>query len=290
MKFTKLQGAGNDFVLMETSDTGRDWSRLALAMCHRRFGIGSDGLLLLMPSDKADFRMRMFNPDGSEAEVCGNGLRCLVRYILDRGLIKGKKASDLSIETKAGVRKAQVVPEAGRDKEIRVSLGVPRFAPAEIPVSVEKGRGGVILDIKSMMAYTIMVDGHELSLNLVSMGNPHAVCFVSQPVADFPLESLGPRVEHHKVFPQRTNFEVVQVLNNCEIAARVWERGAGETLACGSGAAAIAVASQLRGFVGKKVTIRLPGGTLNVEWDGTGEVWLGGPAEAVFTGEWPDKE
>jgi diaminopimelate epimerase len=283
MNFAKLQGTGNDFVLVETSDAGRDWARAAVAICNRRFGVGADGLLLLLPSEVADVGMRIFNADGSEAEACGNGLRCLVRYALDRELVTGG-ASEVSIETVAGVRSARIRRKSGESPEIQVSLGAPRFRAEDIPVSIGSGAG--LVDIKSMLGYTVTVESKELGLNLVSMGNPHAVHFLSQPVADFPLVQLGPGVEHHEIFPQRTNFEVARVLSREEIEARVWERGVGETLACGSGAAAVVVAAQLRGLVGRSVAVKLPGGVLEVAWDGLGEVFLGGPAEMVFTGKW----
>lgn len=281
MNFTKLQGAGNDFVLVEADEDQRDWSRLALAICERHFGIGADGLLLVSPSKVADFKMRVFDPDGSEASACGNGLRCLAEYALKKGLVK--PSPQLSVETISGVRKIELGGKGG----IRVSMGEPRFKASDIPVAMEAGRD--LVDIKSMINYPITVDSTELILNLVSMGNPHAVCFWQRPVADFPLSQLGPIVEHLPIFPDRVNFEVARVVNQKQIEARVWERGVGETLACGSGACAITVAAQLYGYIGKKVDVKLPGGTLVVEWDGAGEVFLSGPAEIIFNGEWPDE-
>ncbi len=286
MNFTKLQGAGNDFVLVETADIARNWSQLAVSICNRHFGVGADGLILLMPSDVADYKMRIFNADGSEAEACGNGLRCLVRYVLERGPVANQGAKELWIETVAGTRKAKITEVSGRPAEIRVSLGVPKFEAKDIPVVIEEGSVGLV-DIKSMLGYTVTVGNWKLRLNFVSLGNPHAIHFSSRPVASFPLTRLGPRVEHHKMFPQRTNFEVARVLSREQIEARVWERGVGETLACGSGAAAVAVAAQSNGLVADRVTIALPGGNLEVGWDGVGEVFLGGPAEMVFTGDWP---
>ena len=284
MNFTKLQGAGNDFALIETSELKRDWSRLAVAICDRRFGVGADGLLLLLPSGVADFRMRIFNADGSEAEACGNGLRCLVRYILDRGLWTGR-GDEVFIETIAGVRRARVTGAPAKSAEIQVSLGEPKFGAKDIPVAIGEGNSSLV-DIKSMLGYTITIDKRELKLNFVSMGNPHAVYFWNQPVASFPLVQLGPKVEHHRMFPQRINFEVARVLERGQVEVRVWERGVGETLACGSGAAAVAVAAQLNGFIDDRVKIILPGGVLDVAWDGVGEVFLGGPAHIVFRGEW----
>ncbi|MFH1003224.1 MAG: diaminopimelate epimerase [Chloroflexota bacterium] len=286
MHFTKLQATGNDFILLETADEARDWPPLATAMCHRHFGIGSDGLLLLMPSRRADFRMRMFNPDGSEAEACGNGLRCVVRYIIDKERVKSG-APEMMIETAAGLRPVRLRRQGKAVNKIQVGMGTPRFRAEAIPVALESAAGEVV-DITPMLGYTATVAGRELKLNLVSMGNPHAVYYGPGPVADFPITELGPLVEHLAVFPERTNFEVVRVLSRREVEARVWERGAGETLSCGSGACALAVAGQQLGLLDNSVAVRLPGGTLEVQWDRVGEVFLSGPAETVFTGEWPD--
>ncbi|MFC1995886.1 diaminopimelate epimerase [Chloroflexota bacterium] len=285
MYFTKMQGAGNDFVLVEASDLKRDWSRLAITMCDRHFGIGSDGLLLLLPSDIVDFRMRMFNPDGSESNACGNGLRCLVKYaLLCKGLLVGK-AQEMSIETISGIRKARFPKMGGQVTNVQVSMGTPKFGAGDIPVLVVLNEEEPV-DLKPILNYPVTVEGKELPMSFVSMGNPHTVCFWQYPVSDFPLSRLGPKVEHHRIFPNRVNFEVARVINRQQIKARVWERGVGETLACGSGACAIAVVAQLLGYIEKKVDIILSGGILEVEWDGIGEVFLSGPAEIVFTGEW----
>ncbi len=315
MKFTKLQGAGNDFILVETSDTSRNWSLIATIICDRHFGVGADGLLLLLPSDVADFRMCEFNPDGSEAEACGNGLRCLAKYVMETKLAR-TTTPEVSIETVAGIRKARLhyerkferakplqnislLPHAKNSSPyygagdkgseavgIQVSMGQPKLGAKDIPVEIEPGQGNVV-DIKSMISYSITIGSKELLLNFVSMGNPHAIHFGQQPVSEFPLSRLGPEIEHHKLFPKRANFEVARVISRQQIEARVWERGVGETLACGSGACALAVAAQLHGYIDNKVAIKLPGGILDVEWDGAGEVLLGGPAEIVFTGDWP---
>ena len=286
MKLTKMQGAGNDFILVETSSAPRDWPQAAVAMCDRHFGIGADGLLLLLPSDRADFRMRMFNPDGSEAEACGNGLRCLAKYVLDKGLASAE-AQEISIETMSGIRRVKFHYEGSKTVRIQVSMGEPKFGAKDIPVAIEAGKGS-LLDIKPILDYPVTIDSRQLLLDFVSMGNPHAVYFCQQPVSDFPLDQLGPKVEQHKLFPNRVNFEVARVISRQRIEARVWERGVGETLACGSGACAVAVAAQLHGYIDNKVNIKLPGGVLNVEWDGVGEVFLSGPTEVVFTGEWPE--
>lgn len=269
MNFTKLQGAGNDFILVEASNISRDWPGVARAICDRHFGVGGDGLLLLLPSEVAHFRMRIFNPDGTEPEACGNGLRCLIRYILDRRLIN-PRVREVLVETASGIRKARLHETGTGLSAIQVGMGTP-------------------LNIKPMLRYTVAVAGRELELDLVSMGNPHAVYFSQEPVADFPLSQIGPEVQGLPVFPRGMNFEVARVLGHKLLEARVRERGAGETLACGSGACAIAVAARLRGYIDNKVDIKLPGGILNVEWGGAGEVLLGGPAETVFTGEWKDE-
>ena len=285
MNFTKLQSAGNDFVLMETDDARHDWSPAAVAICDRHFGVGADGLLLLLPSNTAHFQMRMFNPDGSEAEICGNGLMCLVKYVADKGLLADIGTDEISVETMAGIRKARIYQKKGKPAYIQVSMGTPEFEAADIPVAIEKGDKGLV-DIKSMLSYPTNVAGRELALDLVSIGNPHAVYFGQHRVTDFPLSQIGPRVEHLLIFPHRVNFEVAKVVSRRQIEARVWERGAGETLACGSGACAVAVAAQLRGYIDNKVNVKLPGGTLEVEWDGAGEIFLSAAAEIVFCGEW----
>ena len=278
MNFVKLQATGNDFVLVDARHIDRDWSLLAKEMCRRRFSVGADGLLLVLPSEAADLRLRMFNPDGSEAEACGNGLRCFGRYAVDRELVNG---STFTVETMAGVRSVSIQG----DKGVQVTMGVPVFEPMAIPVVIE-GRDKD--DRTPIVDYSLDVDGMRLSISCVSMGNPHAVCFLEEPVSEFPLEVVGPRVEHHHVFPNRVNFEVVNVASRNEMRARVWERGAGETLSCGSGACAIAAVSISRDLTGTPVNVALPGGTLTVEWGGTGEVLLTGPAEVVFSGEWSD--
>jgi len=286
MNFTKVQGAGNDFVLVEADEAQRDWSQLAVAICNRHFGVGADGLLLVSPSEVADFKMRVFDLDGSEAGACGNGLRCLVKYALEKGLIRAA-THQMLVETISGIRKVELHGIGSQVASIKVSMGEPKFRASDIPVVIEQGKD--LVDIKSMLSYPVTVEDIDLFLNLVSMGNPHAVYFWQRPVSDFPLSRLGPKVEHLSIFPDRVNFEVARVMSRNEIEARVWERGVGETLACGSGACAITAAAQLYGYIDNKVDIKLPGGILGVEWDGAGEVFLSGPAEIVFNGEWSDE-
>jgi diaminopimelate epimerase len=283
VNFTKLQGAGNDFILVDARNQKRDWPKLSVAMCDRHYGIGGDGLLLLLPSAKADFCMRVYNADGSEAEACGNGLRCFIRYLLENGLAAAG-ADHVSVETRAGISEVRLYQASNQLPSIQVSLGVPVFKAGEIPVTVDAAN---IVDIKPILGYPVVIDGDTLPMSFVSLGNPHAVYFSARPVADFPLSQTGPKVERHRMFPNRVNFEVARVIDRRQIEARVWERGVGETLACGTGAAAIAVIARLHGFIDRNADIKLPGGTLNVEWDGVGEVLLSGPAEKVFTGEWP---
>ena len=276
MDFIKLQATGNDFVLIDAQRMKRDWSALAKAMCHRNFGVGADGLLLILPSKVADFYMRMFNPDGSEAEACGNGLRCAARYAKESGLAKGP---EIKIGTPAGMKTARI-----KDKgSIQVAMGKPVLAPSSIPVIVER-KGA--RDTAPVVDYPLTIGKMKLKVTCVSVGNPHVVCFLDQPVADFPLAEIGPKVEHHPMFPNRVNFEIVNVISRSKLRARVWERGAGETLSCGTGACAIAVAARLKKLTDNPVDIILPGGTLTVDWDGKGEVLLTGPAEIVFKGEW----
>ncbi|MBL7062402.1 MAG: diaminopimelate epimerase [Dehalococcoidia bacterium] len=284
MKFTKLQATGNDFILIYARNMELDWPKLARDMCHRHCGIGADGLLLVIPSNAADLKMRMFNPDGSEAEVCGNGLRCFAKYVIDRGIAARQ---NLTVETIVGTRTIQASIAQGKVSHAKVNMGMPRFRAEDIPVLMEKqqkGRGEV--DITYISDYPLTIDKRKLALSFVSMGNPHAVSFLSQPVADFPLSEIGPQVENHPIFPERVNFEIARVLNRNKIEARVWERGAGETLSCGSGTCAIAVITRLKGHTDNEVDIILPGGNLTINWDGVGEVYLSGPVEEVFSGEW----
>jgi len=281
-----MHGAANDFVMVDGRNMKRDWSKLAIAVCDRHLGIGADSLIILLPSKKADFGMRTFDTDGSEAETCGNGIRCLARYVLEKGLVK-PDIEEITIETVATVNRVKLERKGGRVVKFWANMGKPRLTAEKIPVNLKAGRGE-FADVKSMISYKDKVNGMELTLNLVSMGNPHAVYFSNEPVADFPLNKIGPLVENLPIFPNRVNFEVVRVLDNKHIEARVWERGVGETLACGSGACAITVASKLCGYTESKVDIKLPGGVLNAEWNGNGEVVLGGPAVVVYEGKWTD--
>lgn len=287
MRFSKLQATGNDFILVDATTMEREWSRLARAMCDRHFGVGADGLILVQKSTSADLKMRLFNSDGSEAEVSGNGLRCFAKYAIEKSLIgkspsqAGQSCCSMTTETLSGVRSVKAYMSGSKVARAEVNMGLPRFQPEQIPVNVQ-------VDIIPVLDYPVVIDGKKLRVSLLSMGNPHAVSFLSQPVSDFPLGEVGPNVERHSMFPQRINFEVARVLSRGKVEARVWERGVGETLACGSGASAIAVAGRLLNHTDEQVDIILQGGTLTVSWDMVGEVLLSGPVEEIFAGEWPE--
>jgi diaminopimelate epimerase len=282
MKFTKMHGAGNDYIFIDARGLKEDWPSLSRAMSDRHFGVGGDGIILILASGVAHLKMRMFNADGSEAEMCGNGIRCFAKYAIERGIVPSPVTS-LDVETLAGIRSIVPFYAGGKITGARVSMGPPALDPEALPVTLEPAggkKGGPVVD------YPFQVEGFNLPLTFVSMGNPHAVTFLEEPVGQFPLHAIGPKVEHHPMFPRRVNFEVVNVRGEGQLAARVWERGSGETLACGTGACAIAVAARLLRLCGARVDIILPGGTLTIDWDGEGEVFLEGPAEEVFEGEW----
>ncbi len=273
MKFHKMQGARNDFVVFDGRDQPKlDWAAVAVRACDRRAGVGGDGILVLELSQTEDLRMRYHNADGSRSEMCGNGIRCLAKFALDIGATVQRQ---LSWETGAGPATTEVLEYGEGPSRVRVDMGPPRFAPADIPV---KADGAQVREVP------FAVDGSDLSLTCVSMGNPHAVTFVDS-VAGFPLDRLGPEVEHHVAFPNRTNFEVAEVVDSGHLRMRVWERGVGETQACGTGACAVAVAGQLVRQTASEVEIHLPGGRLTVAWKPGHNVLLTGPAETSFTGD-----
>ena len=268
LEFTKMHGLGNDMIVIDSLQTGfiasPDQARF---LCDRRWGIGADQILILLPSKIADFKMRIFNSDGSEVEMCGNGIRCLARFIRERGL-SAKKA--LAIETLAGIIRPEIAGGM-----VRVDMGEPIFDAAKVPV---RGQGKIQNTV-------LMVDGDPFEISAVSMGNPHCV-IVSDNVDDVPLSEIGPKIEHHPWFPQRANVEFVQVIDRHRIKVRVWERGAGLTLACGTGACAAAVALMDQKITERRITVALPGGDLDISWDPeTNRVWMTGPAVEVFRGE-----
>jgi len=277
IRFSKMHGLGNDYVVIDDRQrriAQRRLPRLAREMSDRHFGIGSDGIILVLPSTAADFRMRIFNPDGSEAEMCGNGVRAFARYVYDHKLTR---RTELEIETLAGIIRPRLQLRCGEVRAVTVDMGAPRLERREIPM---KGRAGRVV------GEALEVLGERLQITCVSMGNPHCVTFVDD-VEAFPVDRFGPAIEHHELFPRRTNVEFVQVLSPTELRMRVWERGAGETLACGTGASASLVAAHLQGRAGRKVVVHLRGGDLKVWWDAKSDhVFITGPAAEVFTGEW----
>ncbi|MSP78869.1 MAG: diaminopimelate epimerase [Dehalococcoidia bacterium] len=284
MRFTKMHGAGNDYFFADGRQKGVDWPTVARAISDRHFGVGSDGVILALPSKTADLRMQMFNADGSEGEMCGNGIRCLVRYALENGLAKKPAKGPLRVETAAGIKTVQPVLTKGVMTAARVGMGKPILRPADVPVDVSLLKNPK--QTTPLLDHLLIVEGMALHVSAVSMGNPHAVAFIKQPVDEFPLHQIGPKVEHNTLFPRRVNFEIVNVVDQKHLLQRTWERGSGETLACGTGACAVAVAARLHGLIGDEVDIKLPGGTLHITWDGKGEVIMEGPVATVFDVEW----
>ena len=274
IKFTKMEGLGNDYVYMDAINQKiENRSELARFVSNRNFGIGSDGLILIEKSEVADFKMTMFNSDGSQAEMCGNGIRCVAKFVYDRGMID---KTTLKIETLAGIKILELNVEDGKVKTVRVDMGEPILEAEKIPVvSTEKPVKNLILKAQDK----------EFRFTCVSMGNPHAITIVED-TESFDVKKYGEELEVNKAFPRRTNVEFVQIIDKNTIKMRVWERGAGETLACGTGACATAVACNLNGLTDRKVTIKLLGGDLKIEWNAeNNHVYMTGPATTVFEGE-----
>ena len=274
MHFTKMHGLGNDFVVIDCIEqdcppADERFGELTKHLCDRRFGIGADQILLLYPSSIADLKMKIFNADGSEVEMCGNGIRCVAKYVWDRNL---SDKTVLNIETLAGIIK----PERAGGM-VRVDMGEPVFEPEKIPVTIPSFQARVILD------YPLQVADREFRITCVSMGNPHAVIIVDD-VSSFPVTHYGPVIESHPFFPGKINVEFIQVLTRTEIRMRVWERGSGETMACGTGASAVAVAANIKDLTNRNVTVHLLGGDLSIEWASNNHVYMTGPATEVFEG------
>ncbi|MCQ2206837.1 MAG: diaminopimelate epimerase [Paludibacteraceae bacterium] len=275
MQFTKMHGISNDYVYVNGfKETVANPGEVAIKVSDRHTGIGSDGLVLILPSETCDFRMRMFNADGSEAEMCGNASRCVGKYVYDNGLTT---KTSVTLETKAGVKILNLHLGAdGKVESVTVDMGEPILEPGLVPV---------VSSLKQVVSQPIQVLGVDYKFTAVSMGNPHAVIFMEQSVEDFPLEKIGPHFENHEFFPRRTNTEFVNIIDRQTLRMRVWERGAGETMACGTGACGTAVAAILNGITDRKVTIKLNGGDLLIEWDEkTNHVFMTGGATTVFTG------
>lgn len=274
MKFTKMQGLGNDYVYVNClKEKVESPSEMARRASDRHFGVGSDGLILICPSECADFEMKMYNADGSRGEMCGNGIRCVGKYVYDYGLTD---QTEISVETLGGIKHLSLTVEEGKVALVKVDMGSPIFVPEQIPVKVE-GNHAVNIPIS--------VDGDEYRMTCISMGNPHAVVYLDD-IQNMEIEKIGPKFEHHSCFPNRVNTEFARVLDRETVEMRVWERGSGETLACGTGACAVAVASMVNGLTEDCVTVQLLGGNLKIEWDREKNVvYMTGPATVVFDGE-----
>ena len=275
VKFTKMHGLGNDYVYMDAINQKiENRSELAKFVSDRHFGIGSDGLILICPSEKADFRMQMFNQDGSEAEMCGNGIRCVGKFVYDKGLTN---KTTITVETLAGIKTLVMTEKNGKIEAVRVNMGEPILEPKLIPVISEEN------PVKNLQ---LKAEDKEFKFTCVSRGNPHAVAFIEEDVNDFDICKYGAKLEVNKAFPNKANIEFINVIDDKTLKMRVWERGAGETLACGTGACASAVAAMLNGYTSREVTVHLLGGDLKIEWSkADNHVYMTGTATTVFEGE-----
>ncbi len=281
MQFTKMHGAGNDYVYIDcfAHEAPSDPAALSISVADRHKGIGGDGLILICPSEVADAQMRMFNADGSEAEMCGNGIRCVAKYVYDHGICQ---KDQLKIETGAGILALDVEAENGKVQRVRVDMGEPILLASKIPTTLPGDSEGKIINVP------LSAGGHEFQATCVSMGNPHCVIFVDNATDDMVL-GVGPRIEQDSRFPSKVNVEFVEVISPSEVRQRTWERGSGETLACGTGASAVCVAGVLTGRTERKLTNHLLGGTLILKWDEeTNHVFKTGPATEVFSGTWEE--
>lgn len=277
-----MHGAGNDYVYVDCfqQNPPADPQSLAVAVSDRHHGIGSDGLILILPSDKADAKMQMYNADGSESEMCGNGIRCVAKYMVDHGICH---KPTLQIETGAGILALDVLQQNGKVHQVRVDMGPPQLAPSDIPTRLVGEQTDQVVDVP------LNIDGSNLTATCVSMGNPHCILFVDC-VTDELVMQMGPRIENDPRFPARVNVEFVEVISRSEVRQRTWERGSGETMACGTGASAVCVAGVISGRTDRELTNHLRGGTLILEWsEETNHVFMTGPAAEVFSGEWPQQ-
>ncbi|MDW7674636.1 MAG: diaminopimelate epimerase [Bacillota bacterium] len=282
MQFTKAHGLGNDFILIDAFTTENiqveDWGGSAKKACDRNFGIGADGLVIIEKSDVADLKMRIFNSDGTEPEMCGNAIRCVAGYVYQHKLITKKK---ITVETKAGILVPEIIESSNRNHYVKVEMGEPILEPIKIPVNLDQ-------DLTKVVNYPLEVNGNIIHITCVSMGNPHCVVFVSV-ITDELITSLGPILEKHPIFPNKTNVEFVEVIDSEHLKMRVWERGAGPTLACGTGACAALVAAKLNNVATNKAVIHLAGGDLEIEWADSNKIYMTGPAVEVFTGDFPNE-
>lgn len=282
VEFAKLHGAGNDYIAIDGRGIDRDWGALSKEMSLLAFGVGSDGVVLVQDSEVAQIRMRVYNPDGSEAEMSGNGIRLFSKFVIDRKI--ALPAEDgMTVETGGGVRTVWPTMEGDKMIAAKVAMGVPTFVPSEIPVDTTQTG-----DLDIIKKFPIQAGDRELEVTCLAVGNPHAVVVMEESVEEFPLVEVGPHVESHKLFPNRINFEIVNVISRSKIRARIFERGAGETMSSGTGSTASAAAARAHGLVGDTVDVIVDGGMLRISWDEKGEAFLEGPAVEVFTGVWPD--
>lgn len=275
LKFTKMHGAGNDYIYINCfEETVKNPEKLAIKVSDRHFGIGSDGLILISPSDKADFKMNIYNADGSEGMMCGNGIRCVSKYVYDNGMTD---KDEISVETRSGIKLIKMNVENGKVVSARVNMGEPILEAEKIPTK---------FDGENVIRQKLTIDKKEYEVTCVSMGNPHCIVYVDD-VKDIDLEKIGPKFENNEMFPERINTEFVHVVSDTELDMRVWERGSGETLACGTGSCAVTVASVLCGYCKRntEIKINLLGGTLTDIWTDGGDVYMTGPAATVCTGE-----
>ena len=274
MKFTKMHGIGNNYVYVNCfKETVEHPSEMAIKVSDRHFGIGSDGLILIKPSEVADGKMEMYNADGSQGAMCGNGIRCVAKYMYDYGITD---KTSISVETKSGIKYLDLTIKDGKVDTVKVNMGTPILKAVDIPVRSEK---------EKVIDEPVMVDGKEWKITCVSMGNPHAITYIDD-VKNLEIEKIGPKFENHEIFPDRVNTEFVRVIDRNTVEMRVWERGSGETLACGTGACAVAVSSILNGLTEEEVTVKLLGGDLKIFWDRTeNKVYMTGSATTVFDGE-----
>lgn len=283
MKFTKMHGCGNDYVYVDcTKEVIPDIAATAVRVSDRHFGIGSDGLILIKSSEVADFEMDMYNADGSRGKMCGNGIRCVAKYVYDHGLTN---KTEITVDTQAGIKTLQLTVCDGKVSKVRVDMGEPVLIPQEIPVKASVL--GLADDRReAIVAQPFTVANSSYDITCISMGNPHCITFIDEDVRSFPLEAIGSLFEKHELFPEGVNTEFVNIIDKEHLRMRVWERGSGETLACGTGACAVAVASYLNGFTGRKVDVELMGGHLEIVYDAaTNHVFMTGPATEVFSGE-----
>ena len=277
ISFEKMHGAGNDYVYVNGYKYNFDWSKLSESISDRHFGIGSDGLIIAMPSKIADIKMQMFNSDGSEGRMCGNGIRCLVAFAIKNKLIN-KHQNQISVETLSGIKKVEPIWENNVMVAAKVAMGSPQFSPKSIPILLENMTG--------VSNYPLEINGNILNISCVSIGNPHCVVFTNEDSKEFDISTYGPLVETHNLFPEKVNFEIASIKSRDYVAVDVWERGSGITMACGTGACAVTAIGIKQQLLDTKVTVRLPGGELNVSWTGRDEdeIILEGPVETIFSG------